>query len=695
MGQRRALVVGIAEFAAGSRSVFDADEAADSPAWPPLPDAGDWAGRAAAMLDDLGYQVTLLAGATAPTAADLGAAVSRTIQEMGPDDVVVVHVITHGDQPPDLDTAYAIGADGRRDEACNVDAWVRTVVAGGDARPRTLFLLDFCRSGVATAPRWHRRPFQASNRAWVLAASAPDSDAFDCAFSRAVVQVLREVAAGDFCTHPSRPTVPYLAVSARIRDVVAGDDGDDVLLPIQEPTGTPIDTMTAARLDLPFFPNPDHRRAAFDDALASMDDRLAEFAREVDHLVDPRHFRDRAAARWEAGRRPGLFQGRERELGALSALVDGAAAAVPWVITGSPGVGKSALLGVLVCAAHPTLRHATEEVWGHLPAPAATPHLAAVHARQQTVDAITTSLLTQLAPESASESVPASASVPMSAEALLEVVADRPVAPVIVIDSLDEAIDSEELSTRLVVPLARLRRTDGSAACRLIVGMRPWEEFEPLRRAVALAGGTILDLDQVPATELAGNLRAYVQRVLRAGRWYGSVDGHRFVTAIADGVAATLTRTGDAQPRWGGFLIARLFAEYVAHTLPPVTDQTQAEQLLAQVPASLPEVLEMTLRRAEVGPWMRPVLAALAHARGVGMPPKIIQAIAPLYAPKDLAPPSTGDVRRALAEGRFYLRQSADVSGTSVFRLFHESLVEYLRAYPRAVPADAASEPAT
>ncbi|MGW0916652.1 AAA family ATPase [Streptomyces sp. NPDC002784] len=689
MGQRRALVVGIAEFAASSRTVPDAEEAIDSAAWPPLPDAGDWAGRVATMLDELGFQVTLLAGATAPAAADLGAAVTRTIQEVGPDDVVIVHVITHGDQPPDMDTAYAIGADGRRDETCNVDAWVRTVVAGGDARPRTLFLLDFCRSGVATVPRWHRRPFQASNRAWVLAASAPDSDAFDCAFSRAVVQVLREVAAGDFCTHPSRPTVPYLAVSARIREVVAGDDGDGVLLPIQEPTGTPIDTMTAARLDLPFFPNPDHRRAAFDDALAAMDDRLAEFAREVDHLVDPRHFRDRAAARWEAGRRPGLFQGRERELRALSALVDGAAAAVPWIVTGSPGVGKSALLGVLVCAAHPTLRHATEEVWGHLPAPAATPHLAAVHARQQTVDAITTSLLTQLAPEAASAEAPA------SAEALLEVVAERPVAPVIVIDSLDEAIDSEQLSARLVVPLTRVRRADGSAACRLIVGMRPWEEFEPLRRAVALAGGTILDLDQVPAAELAGNLRAYVQRVLRAGRGYGSVDGHWFVTAIADGVAATLTRTGDAQPRWGGFLIARLFAEYVAHTLPPVTDQAQADRLLAQVPASLPEVLEMTLRRPEVGPWMRPVLAALAHARGVGMPPKIIRAIAPLFAPDGLGSPSTRDVRRALEEGRFYLRQSADVSGTSVFRLFHESLVEYLLAHPRAVPADAASEPAT
>jgi len=655
-----------------------ADQGFATSPWTPIPGADHWARQMSTVLDDLDYRVTLLAGATAPEAAALSAAVFDFLGSADPDDTMIVHVITHGDQPADLDTVYAIGADGRRQESCNVDSWVRSVAAGSNSSPQTLFLLDFCRSGLATAPRWHRRPFRASNRAWVLAASAADEDAFDCSFSRAVVETLHEVAAGDFMTHPSRPTVPYLSVTARIRDIVSGRDLACGALPVQEPTGTPVDTMTAARLNLPFFPNPDYRRAAIDDALVDVEDRLAEFVREVDHLVDARHFRDRAAARWEAGRRPGLFQGRERELRELSAWMDGSTEASSRIVTGSPGVGKSAVLGVLVCAAHPVLRHPTEEVWGHLPTPAANPHLAAVHARQQSIDAIVASLAAQLSLDLAQ----------VSAGGILEAIAAHNTTPVIVIDALDEAVEAEALCARLVVPLARARRSDGSLACRLLVGVRPWNEFRALRQAVLTAGGSVIDLDRVPASELVVSLRTYVRRMLAASSWYGSVDGQAYVGPIADGVAATLVRPDEgAAERWGGFLIARLFAEYVAHILPPVTDYGAAERLVAGIPATLPEVLEMTLRQPGVTPWMRSVLAAVAHARGEGMPPTLIRAVAPLFAPDAAEPPSVREVRQALKDGRFYLRQSADVTGTSIFRLFHQGLAEYLRDHPRDRPS--------
>lgn len=53
-------------------------------------------------------------------------------------------------------------------------------------------------------------------------------------------------------------------------------------------------------------------------------------------------------------------------------------------MTGKPGVGKSALLGVLVCAAHEVLRDRYPELWRSLPdVPAGNPRLAAVHARQR------------------------------------------------------------------------------------------------------------------------------------------------------------------------------------------------------------------------------------------------------------------------------------------------------------------------
>jgi energy-coupling factor transporter ATP-binding protein EcfA2 len=67
------------------------------------------------------------------------------------------------------------------------------------------------------------------------------------------------------------------------------------------------------------------------------------------------------------------------------------------VVTGSPGAGKSALLGVLVCAAHPQLRHATQDVWRTAAArPSENPALAAVHARQRSMAEITASLGRQL-----------------------------------------------------------------------------------------------------------------------------------------------------------------------------------------------------------------------------------------------------------------------------------------------------------
>ncbi|MFF0227027.1 hypothetical protein [Streptomyces sp. NPDC004629] len=677
LGVRRALIVGIADFiAAPAASAAESDwvdeEYIGQVRWRPIPGADDWAAQVSAALEDLGYRVTLLTGDASPGSGELGAAVCAVIRECEADDVLIVHVITHGDESPETDTVHAVGADGQRHELSDVDVWLRSVAGAAGDSPQTLFLLDFCRSGGAAAPRWLKRPFRASNRCWVLAASAPGEDAFNCSFSQAVVTALREVAAGDFVTHPSRPAVPYLAVTSRIRELMVGGRPDVHARPFQDPTGTPIDTMEAARLHLPFFTNPDHRQAAFDEALVDVADRLAEFVRELDHLVDARHFRDRAAGRRDAGRRPGVFQGRRRELTELSAWMNGAGTASPRIVTGSPGVGKSAVLGVLVCAAHPVLRSPTEEVWGHLPAPSANPHLAAVHARQASVDAVVESIAAQLS--FGARSVP---------DLLTAVVrADKP--PVIVIDALDEALNAGDLCARLLVPLASAHRPDGEGACRLLVGMRPWREFGALQAATRQAGGSILDLDETPVDEIRSGLRTYVERVLPASDWYGSIDGQRFVTPLAERIAEVLAQpSGPGEERWGGYLIASLFTDYLIRTFPRITEHAAVDRLASVIPTTLPAVLEMSLRQPTGAPWLRPVLAAVAHARGEGMPPTLIRALAPLYATgMDLGQPSMRDVRKALGEGRFFLRQSADIAGNSVFRLFHEGLAEYLRARP-------------
>jgi hypothetical protein len=63
------------------------------------------------------------------------------------------------------------------------------------------------------------------------------------------------------------------------------------------------------------------------------------------------------------------------------------------VVTGKPGAGKSALLGVLVRAAHPVLRGETEKLWWRLPhKPAENRRLAVVHARRRSLAEIADSL---------------------------------------------------------------------------------------------------------------------------------------------------------------------------------------------------------------------------------------------------------------------------------------------------------------
>ncbi|WP_148588914.1 hypothetical protein [Streptomyces sp. WAC01526] len=62
-------------------------------------------------------------------------------------------------------------------------------------------------------------------------------------------------------------------------------------------------------------------------------------------------------------------------------------------MTGGPGSGKSALLGVVVCAAHLHLRSATHHLWRHIVTrPSANDRLVAVHARQRGVRDLTASL---------------------------------------------------------------------------------------------------------------------------------------------------------------------------------------------------------------------------------------------------------------------------------------------------------------
>jgi hypothetical protein len=391
----------------------------------------------------------------------------------------------HGDFD-DVGGVYVVGSDGRRHRRTRVEDWCIQVAADPGA-PTTLFLPDLCHAGAVNR-HWQPPKGDRDQRAWVIAAAGADQPAYAGRLTRAAAAVIEELTSGRTDLDPTLRWVAFDMLFERIRlrmGRLALDEGGYE----QDPVCTPV---MGAQPQLRFFANPGYRPTPVGEAAALVEPATARF---VDPVLDEEHFRDRAAGRGPARDRigGGGFAGRAPQLRRLAGWMDGDddphAAGGLVVVTGSPGVGKSALLGVLVCAAHPQLREPTRELWRAAAArPSENADLAAVHARQRGLAEITDSLGRQLLGSDGAlypgpdlypgeDVVPAGARTP---DELIAAIARCPSPPVIVLDALDEALGAGQILERLLIPLAQARRSDGSPVCRLLVGTRPWSEFAPL-----------------------------------------------------------------------------------------------------------------------------------------------------------------------------------------------------------------------
>ena len=307
-------------------------------------------------------------------------------------------------------------------------------------------------------------------RAWVIAASTPDRQAFDCRFSRAVADVLSQAADGQLGIDDGVEFLPWALVRRRINDQVTKQAG----------AGSPqrvTSTLLDDDVDPPFFRNPYyHPLEALDRARAAAPAAVTPFVDSVevqqlgagatyDQGLDYEHFRDRAA-----GRRPivaahaGLFRGRDEELRQLSDWLDRPVGPDTLrIVTGSPGSGKSALLGVVVCASLPRLRSETAPLWLHLPTVPTANHMAvAIHARARGLSDVVASIARQLGlvePEPG-----------WTPAELIAAVAALPQPPTVILDALDEADHPGALTSVLLMPLhelvdrTALRSVDSSSA---------------------------------------------------------------------------------------------------------------------------------------------------------------------------------------------------------------------------------------
>ncbi|WP_228034271.1 AAA family ATPase [Streptomyces spongiae] len=332
----------------------------------------------------------------------------------------------------------------------------------------------------------------------------------------------------------------------------------------------------------------------------------------------------------------------------------------PIVVTGSPGVGKSALLGHF--ALH--FSDLVDDDLRRLRRPRGHVH-AAIHARHK------------LLPDMVA-AVADVAGLPgdTGQEELLRDLALRFEPLVLVIDALDEAGmaggeglggEAEHIAATFLAPLAEI------PSVRLVVGTRP--------AVVGALGPRFrpLDLDD-PRWGRDADVADYAYRLLRAPDGLGSTGAYSSDSHSAGLVARAIsTRAG------GNYLAARLLARTLARRPAPIdTDVLDWERQIPSL-AAAPSLLAGPAFRWALGDQLREdtergrsLLLPLALAEGSGLPGAAVwPAVASALTGRQV---TADDIRWVMRSAGTHIVEALDEQGRSVYRLYHESFADELRA---------------
>jgi WD40 repeat protein len=565
--------------------------------------------------------------------------------------------------------------------AINVDGLVQWFEESPEG-PDVLLLLDVCEAGTAARSQVRMVMDDTDRKVWVVGAAGHGSAAYEGRFSQAVATTLRRMAKGALDVHPSLKHVPVRVFAAGVQrelDRLCVVDGATLPQKLEmTPQFHPVDHAPA------FFENPRYRSEYVDTVLAVREGALGTFLRDLDPAFDPVHYLSRASGDPDRRSITGqcYFTGRDEQLAELSAWIDGVEGHKGnlRVVTGSPGVGKSALIGMLVCAAHPKLKPLATGVMSRVSPdrlPSANDRFIAVHARGLSLNEVIDSLARQLTMKQ-----PAGKRW-NPRDFCFEVVNRQKGIPVVVLDALDEATEPEAILNQLLLPLAQMRGRSGTDGCRLLVGVRPWRQFEPLLAAARDSGG-LVDLDQIQPEQVRVELAEYTRALFAGATLYGGPERRTFRTEAADTIAEALTKADMG----GRFLVAGLYVHFLT-TLP--AEQVTISTVAEQVPRSLGDVLELHLTGLTDGQdWLRPVLAALGRAKGEGMSRRLLACAARAFVPDTdssgmpLAGPPESVVEEVLSLVSFYLRTTAGPDGMTVYRFFHQALADHMEAHPHS-----------
>ncbi|MEV0828876.1 hypothetical protein [Nonomuraea rubra] len=364
------------------------------------------------------------------------------------------------------------------------------------------------------------------------------------------------------------------------------------------------------------------------------------------------HFRQ-AARSIEVDETGWYFTGRTRLLRELLAWLGGGEAGLG-VVTGSPGTGKSAVLGRIATLSDPAYRRlAAEEgaMDGAEPGTVPVEGLidVALHAKNKSLAECRELLAAGLSLAGGWKS---SRDLVQAVESL-----GRPLR--IIVDALDEARPDAvaALATDLLLPLARVPHL------RLLVGTRTHAPF---------GGASLIRLlDPVPERrwildedlDTEQDLHAYVTRRLGGSPAYGDD-----VEAVA--TAVTLA-SGNV------FLFARIATQVLARMDQPLRLGTEAAGRLLS--GAVRDVFAADLaRHGDQEQRVRDLLAPLAWAEGAGLPRYPVWAAMATAMAGNGARYGVADVDWLLDHAGHHVSQSSE-DGQAVFRLYHQAFADYFR----------------
>ncbi len=580
--------------------------------------------------------------ADSPTHEEISGKLRGWLQQRENSDVAVIYLASHGELEGEV--AYILGRNSPRELLAGAALSGETLGdIIGQAKPHNLLLIiDACVAGklateiltraIKMADALNRRdPYRGAWSMAILSSTFQRDPAHDGRFVEAFLKVVSE----ENRTGTLRRWIGIDTIAEALNEELRANEVAQV-----------VEQMTWGVGVSKLIPNPHFNKRRWG---ALMDD-----AELITHF-DPQ---SRGVAAGEAG---WYFTGRQKELEQMVKwLSKSDTNGKPYVVTGSPGSGKSALVSRLITLSDPTRRSRIPDLENVPPktVPPDNSINAVVWCHNKTAEQVVTDLAGRLGVGA------------RTMDELLSALANETRHLGIVIDSLDEAVEGEapKIASEVIRPLAAKNER-----VKVIVATRPHPvhgseagtESQDLltRLGVKPKDSNVLVLDK--ARNRAIDMRAYVAARLMASAEPDCKTPYTNDPALAERLAMRIADAADTS-----FLVASVTARSFAN------QKTAVDPEVEKLPTEAGEALGQYIKRLKDPAVAVDILRPLAWAEGGGLP------WGTLWAP--IASAMAGeqydnDTIVQVLERASDLISETVANGEPAYRLFHEALAEYLR----------------